>query len=362
MPDNKIKILFITRNRSTRGGHIVLINIIQKLRKQGFLIDLAAFKPTGEVDFPDCEDLWQKIDPHIVEIPFSNDNNEQIIYYTNAAATYLKKNYTQYDKIVLDSWHILHAAIKSKVDTSNMFHLVQSDPEFKPENSEKIWKSELFATLPLYPIKKIIVSRSLLGLFKNRYEVQSDLMELFADKIYFSTKFKVNKRKIMRFISTSGDFNSPSKGLDFLIEQLAQFKSYPFTLTLVNNGMIRKDLSGLPFSCNITSAKNPKEMSKLLADHDVYINTSTKESLCLCLVEALAVGMPAIALDSIGNRDYANNLNFIFVKNKKLFKNELAKLSDIQLRRMLSKNAKESVQKYKIENTVYQFKKIVNIT
>lgn len=359
--NNKLKMLFITRNRSTRGGHIVLINIVRELRKQGFLIDLVTFKPKGEVDFPNCEELWQDTNSQIIEIPFSKDSNAQILHYTNAAASYLKKNSAKYDKIILDSWHILHAAIKSGVDICNMFHLVQSDPEVKPENSEQIWKSEFFATLPMFPMRKIIVSQNLSKLFRNRYGIQSDLLGLFVDDIYFAAKFNVNNRKKLKLISTSGDFNSSSKGLDFLIKQLGQFKSFLFTLTLVNNGEIKKDLSGLPFDAKIATAKNPKKMTKLLVNHDVYINTSTKESFCLCLAEALAVGMPAIALDSIGNRDYANDSNFLFVKNKKMFKKELARMADVKIRRMLSKNAKESMQKYKLKNTVSQFKKIVNI-
>jgi glycosyltransferase involved in cell wall biosynthesis len=361
MRTNKLKILFITRNRSKRGGHIVLTSLVRELRKQGYDVSLVAFRPKGEVDFPECEELWKNIQPDIISIPFSLNAEEQILHYTNYAAKYLQKNEKNFDRIILDSWHIAHAAIKSGIVSKKVFHLVQSDPEFFPEDYSKIWKSELFSLLPLIPIRRIVVSNSLASLFEKRYRKRYDVVELFVDDIFFQVKFKCLERKRLRFISSSGDFNVPTKGLDFLLNQLKKIKKYPFELTLVSGGQIKKKLGRFPFKINITTTSTRKAMADLLSNHDIYINTSTKETFCLALAEALAVGMPSIAVDSVGNREYMDGKNAIFIKNPKDFSGGLEKLFELKFRKKLSRKAKESMKKYRIENTVNNFKKIIAI-
>ena len=117
----------------------------------------------------------------------------------------------------------------------------------------------------------------------------------------------------------------------------------------------------MPFAVEEATGQDPDEMIKLLSAHDAYINTSTNESFCLCLAEALAVGLPVIALDSVGNRDYMNGDNGLFVRDEKDFREELARLSDFELRKSLSKRARESVKQYAIKETIESFKKNVKI-
>ncbi|MDA3840305.1 MAG: glycosyltransferase family 4 protein [Patescibacteria group bacterium] len=361
MDKNKTKILFITRNRSKRGGHVVLVNLVCELRKQGYDTTLTTFKPEGEIDFPDCERLWNGVNPDIVTIPSSEKYDEQILIYTKEASRYLKNNIDKYDRVVLDSWHIAHAAIKAGVISDKVFHFVQSDPEFTPEDNSKIWKAEFFSLLPLYKSQKIFVSNSLAHLFQSRYGVKGDVLNLFIDEEYFRAKKKVEKRSTINIISSSADFNMPEKGLDVLLEKLSQFNSFPFKLTLVSGRPIKKDLIGFPFEITETSSQEPKEMVELFLKNDVYINTSTNESFCLVLAEALAVGMPAIALDSNGNRDYMDGSNAIFIRDANMFNDGLPKMADYEFREILSRNAKNSMVKYKIENTVNQFKEIIGI-
>ncbi len=124
---------------------------------------------------------------------------------------------------------------------------------------------------------------------------------------------------------------------------------------------IKANLSKFPFKIKAASAQTPAEMIKILKNNDIYINTSTNESFGLCLAEALAMGMPAIALDSVGNRDCMDGKNGIFVKNKKDFQKGLAKLGDYKFRIKLSKQAKESMKQYTLNNTIGQLKKILDI-
>ena len=103
------------------------------------------------------------------------------------------------------------------------------------------------------------------------------------------------------------------------------------------------------------------EMVEELCKHDIYINTSSQEAFCLALAEAIALGVPSLALDSVGNREYINRDNAIFVANPEEFISELLKLENFEFRKKLSLLAKKSMQKYTLENTITQLKKIIDI-
>ena len=357
-----MKILIITRDRSGRGGHVVVVNLVKELRKRGHEVDFVAFKPEGEDDFPDGAKLWHNSKVILVSIKFFADTNEQTREYIDAATEYLKDNRTKYAKIILDSWFCLIAGIKANIIDENIYHLAQSSPIFEPEDSIKIWKALLFELLPFYPVKRITVSRTDSRFYLERYSQISDLMPLYIDEAYHKADFNVVDHSPIKLISSAGDFNIPDKGLDFLLDSLKNFSAFPFTLTLLAGRPIEKELVNYSFPIEVVSASTPIEMREILLSHDIYLNASRKESFCFALAEAIAIGMPAVALDSVGNRDYAQKDNYIWVEKDSEFLRELACLKDIEKRKKLSIKAKKSMQKYTLDHTIDELEKILELS
>lgn len=99
----------------------------------------------------------------------------------------------------------------------------------------------------------------------------------------------------------------PRKGVMLLLEVMKELKDYPgITLTVVGDGVMKDVLlDGIGnFSLERTVSWEGwvpfAEVRKYYSDHDVFLFTSLRESGGLQLVEAMAFGMPAVALDLHG--------------------------------------------------------------
>lgn len=354
------KVLFITRTLNTRGGQVVVTNLIRSLRARGHDVHYVAFKPKNSEDFPGGMPIYDGLNTEIISVEQSDVAAEQMQAYIDGIREYLLQHKSEYDRIILDSWYTVIAGILAGVDADKTYQFVQSDPVFSPRDTSALWEARLFALLPHYPMKRIVVSQSIRNLFKQRYGIAYPNVDLFIDDIYRESDFTVEERQKLRIISSAADFNIPSKGLGFLLGELDKL-SWPFELTLLSGAPIKQDLTGHSYPISVTTAKTPQEMVSVLQTHDVYVNTSTSETFCLALAEAITLGMPAIALDSVGNRDYFQGDNYVFVDDPALFRDALEETSDIKVRRQLHLKARQSMSKYTLGSMTQQFCSILNI-
>ena len=351
-----MKILFITRRIVNRGGQIVLTGLMHKLQEQGYDIHFVAFNPEGREDYPDgTAPMYKGLDVEIRRIKAYDSDAEQCREYIDAAANYLKKNQNKYDRVILDSWYIAVSGVLARCNLKTTFHLVQSDPHFAPQTESKIWESRLFEVLPLFPTQRILVSKNLQQVFKERHGQEYPAVDLYVDDIYRASDFTVRDTEAIRFVASASDFNIPSKGLDFLLESMQRLKK-PRSLTLVSGQPIARDLSGFDFPIATAVARKPEEMVTLLRHHDVYLSASTQEAFGLALAEAITLGMPSITVDSVGNRDYAKQGNCIFVENPADLAAAMHTIYSLDVRRKLHKAARPSMAHYRLEEMVAQFK------
>ena len=351
-------ILFITRNRSGRGGHILVVNLVKQLRTRGHTVTLVAFKPEGEADFPDCEVLWEGSNAVLIPIAASDDYNEQMSLYISAGTDYLRKNAEKFDRVILDSWFTMGAGINAGIITEKVYHLAQSSPVFKPKDSSKIWESLFFDLLPRYPVQRIVPSEADAALYREQYRQTCSVLPLYLSDAFHQSSLEIHERSPLRLVTSAADFNLPQKGLDFLLDSLKTFTGFPFTLTLISGKPIERDLTNFPFSIELQSADSPEKMVALLQESDIYLCTSRKESFCFALAEALAMGMPAIALDSVGNRDYKTG--FAFIENDTDFLPTLATFQDKTIREEWAARAKRSVSEYRLDRTIDVFNEIIS--
>jgi glycosyltransferase involved in cell wall biosynthesis len=358
-----MKVLLLSRTLARSGGMVIVSTLVRELVQQGVDISFVAFKPEGTPDIPDdAQDLYQDLPLTVYAIPRRDNPEEQLDEYIKAAADYLRQHHEQYDKIILDSWYSMIAgALAQIIDSPKVFHLVQRDPVFVPEHPSKIWTAYTFELAGLFKMQRVVVGRSLVQTFQERYGVVYPALDLYIDNTYRQKNFVVSNRQPVKLLASAANFNLPWKGLDFLLEQLEQFSEYPFSLTLVTTNPINRDLTNLPFPVKVAAAYNPAEMRDLLLAHDIYLCASTSESFCLALAEAITLGMPAIALDSVGNRDYARGDNFYFVRDKADFLGQLAKICQLDNRRQLHKAARDSMAQYTVDHMVRQFMTAVGL-
>lgn len=356
-----MKILFLTRGVSKRGGCIVLTNLTRELRKRGYPVDLVAFKRSGDEDYPRNRAFWEDLNPTLIEIPKKTNTNQQNAEYFKAASDYLKGNSQKYDRIIIDSWFALIGAIKSGKINKKFFQLVQSDPEFKSKNNSQIWEAELFSILPRIKIQRIVVSDVMKRIFSDRYGQKTKAIQLFVRDEFFETNFQVRNTRKLRLVSSSANFNVPEKGLYFLLKALEQFsEKQNFKLILISGDPINNvDFNKYDFEIEEKTAENTKDMIKLLQQGDIYLNSSSRETFCLALAEAMVMGMPCVALDSIGNREYVDGKNAKFAKNRKEFLQGLKDLLDLEERKRVGKAAKKTMKKYNLEKTIKDFEKAI---
>jgi glycosyltransferase involved in cell wall biosynthesis len=352
------KILFMTGLVELTGGQIVFADLARSLQSLGFDVDFIGFKGVGTL-VP--KHIYRDLNGSFIDLPISADAAVAHSLLVNTARKMLAKRIPDYDRVLLDSWHIGLAALLTNCDLAQTYQLTQDLPTFDiVVDNAASWSGKLYTLLPRVAMQRIIVSRATAQAYEAQYGQRYPYIRLYLDDTYHKKPFEVHNRSPLRFISSASYFDLPRKGLDFLIESLKDIKT-PFTLTLVCGQPLKRKLERLPFPVTIVSASTPAEMSALLSEHDVYINTSTLETFGLALAEAVAVGIPSIALDSVGNREYSRDDNFIFVKDKKIFTSELERLCSLAQRKQLSDRGKQSMADFTLDKTVSQLRKIINM-
>lgn len=357
-----MKHLILTRVLGNRGGNVIHANLARELLAQGVEVEIIAFKPEGTEDFPDCEPLYRGLHVTAMPVPTSDDDSVQMQESIDAAVQLLRERRGNYSIIILDSWFMAMAGILSGVIDEKVFHLAQSDPVFKPEDSTKIWRAYAFEMTPRYPMQRIVVSRSLQELFVERYGVECPRLDLYIDDTYRQAEFHVADRPTTRFVAAASDFTIPSKGLATLLESLDTYTAGDFELTLISGKSVPKELlAGHTYPIATKFAATPAEMVAILQEQDVFISTSTQEAFGLALAEALTLGMPAVTLDSVGNRDYAQEDNCIFVSEEANLTAELEQASKIDVRRNLHKQARPSMARYTLQEMVRRFRDITGM-
>lgn len=333
----------------------MLTALIKELNKQGHKATAVLTADTERIDDIGLQKLWRGVPTISLRVGEQATSDEKDWAKIQAMAEYLKKHAREYDRLIVDSWHMSYAAMLAGVE-KNACQLVQSYPAFKPEDSTKIWRAAYFDLLPRVPMQRIVVSKYLEGELQKTYHQKASVVEPFIDDVYFKTNFEYGNAKPLKLIATASTWKPKIKGLDFLLDTLSRFHGYPFELTLVSGEPLERPFAKLPFTVRTTSAATPMEMSQLLASHDVYLSVSSNEAFHMSLVEAMAVGMPVVTLDSGGNRDYIRpGINAFLAENQKEFLRFLKSIGQVNMRARLGKTAKSSVKKYTLGHMVDRF-------
>ena len=122
-------------------------------------------------------------------------------------------------------------------------------------------------------------------------------------------------RTTVRFVTTGNLL--PVKGFDNLIQAFSQLNipSDKWSLDIIGGGKEKDNLLhlieklGLSDNIHLCGRKNRSGVIEMLNRSDVYIMSSRSETFGVAAVEALACGLPVIATDCGGARDFLTHNN-----------------------------------------------------
>ncbi len=128
-----------------------------------------------------------------------------------------------------------------------------------------------------------------------------------ADKRFY--KYKKTK-KIKNSIVVSSWSNNLNKGFNFYsyLDKNIDFKKYK--ISFIGNSPIKFK------NIKMYSPKNSKELSKIMLKHKIYLTGSKNDPCSNSLLEALALKLPSIALNSGGHKEILKNRG-VYFRNKK---------------------------------------------
>lgn len=158
------------------------------------------------------------------------------------------------------------------------------------------------------------------------------------------------------------------KSVDFLVKafQLIHAKDKKVNLVLVGDGTMKASLEQLAEELGIRKNVyfpgliDSKQMNKVYADAEIFVFASTTETQGMVVLEALASGLPVVAVyDDVYNGIIKDKMNGILVNDPEQFaKACLEILSNDQYRKKLSENATDSMREFSISSTAKSFEKL----
>jgi glycosyltransferase involved in cell wall biosynthesis len=149
------------------------------------------------------------------------------------------------------------------------------------------------------------------------------------DKLNLKQDLNIDGKFVITYTGRFVEF----KGFDLVYHSFVKLlEEFPGEVVLLliggrdpihSTGLTEQEEIDLFKNVSIVSVGYTSEVEKYLAITDVFLFPSKKEGLPVCIVEALAMGVPVITLDERGNSDVVmNNFNGYLVKS-------VSKLNDI---------------------------------
>jgi 1,2-diacylglycerol 3-alpha-glucosyltransferase len=179
-----------------------------------------------------------------------------------------------------------------------------------------------------------------------------------------------HKKKIILSVGRLGE----EKSIDFLIHSFAAYAHSvrsDAVLVLVGEGKDKAKLESLAAESGIldriyfTGAIAYTDMPQVYADADLFVFASQTETQGMVLLEALASGIPVLAVeDSAFVNIVKHNVNGMLVtKDTQLFASTMGNLlADMSTLTTFHKNAKNSVLAYSVENSTMSLESLYSET
>ena len=180
-------------------------------------------------------------------------------------------------------------------------------------NIEKAVRKEAARTYP-YMDCQISVSSALKDNIKRNIGIETLVVNnMIGTEFHYEPKARYSNK--VNFVTTGNLL--PVKGFDNLINAFNKLNLPPDTwsLNIIGGGKERANLQqlidsvGLGENIHLCGRKNREGVIEMLHNSDVYIMSSRSETFGVAAIEALACGLPVIATDCGGARDFVTKEN-----------------------------------------------------
>lgn len=157
-------------------------------------------------------------------------------------------------------------------------------------------------------------------------------------------------------IVTVAELNS-NKNQQIIISAIAKIEDKNIYYSIFGNGPFREKLQKMITDLHLNNRVKlfgyREDIDKILQGADCFAFPSKREGLGLAAVEALACGVPVIAALNRGTKEYMTDRNGILCKNNKIkeYVSAINKMKDKEYRDNLSRQCRDSVRKFSIEET-----------
>ncbi|MCX8158207.1 MAG: glycosyltransferase [Candidatus Diapherotrites archaeon] len=178
-------------------------------------------------------------------------------------------------------------------------------------------------------------------------------------------KTKVKKRKLEKIVKLLyvGQLRK-DKNVEFLLKAFSQLleieKKRDFVLDIVGSGPREKQIRDLILELNLEGKVRfygtiPHEkLEDIYPKYDIYLNAAKSETFGLSMAEALAYGLPVVAIHSHGSKELIKNKkNGFIIRSPREMAKSILKI--IRKYKEFSKEAYKSVENYSIEKFVDRF-------
>ncbi len=178
---------------------------------------------------------------------------------------------------------------------------------------EKPVKEEALRTYPFMDCQ-IVVSTALRENIKKNIGVETIVVNNMVGNEFFYKPIEQKGKKV-RFVTTGNLL--PVKGFDNLIEAFSRLElpSDSWELSIIGGGKEQNNLHALinrlhlEQNIQLCGRKNREGVIETLHNSDVYIMSSRSETFGVAAIEALACGLPVVATDCGGARDFITKDN-----------------------------------------------------
>ena len=301
----------------------------------------------------------------------------QRLVFLNKVSKILKQE--DYDKIVLENHETLFLALKwrknyKKYEGRYYYHIhneIKSDYGCR-DIIKKTRKILCVSNYIKEQVKKyLMISENNIEVLKNCIDIEKFNFEIDeSEKLKLRKKFGINKEeKVLLF---TGRLNR-EKGIKELLEAITLIKRNDFKLLIVGSFFfgtsiennfekeIKDIIEKIDKKIIFTGYIPYDEMQKIYAIADIAILPSMwEEPAGLTIIESMASGLPVITTNSGGIPEYINdNMSITIDRDSNIVLNIKESITELldnyELRKKMSKYAKENSKKYNLNNYYKKF-------
>lgn len=172
---------------------------------------------------------------------------------------------------------------------------------------------------------------------QKKYTTPARIIPSAVAPIFFKKKEKSNLESPIKLLTVSRF--TKEKNLYFLLDVMAILNHHNYNLTLIGYGAEYNRLQEYAYSIKrlhidrvrFVICPPEKQLAHAYQTHDIFLFSSTTDTQGIVIGEAMASGMPVIAIDGPGQRDMIQHgINGYLVKNKQEMVNAIEYVNNNQ--------------------------------